>query len=72
MFNPRFKGFHIVSFYVGHEQKMFIVKKYDVKALYPMLLKCYQIYLHHVGESEFDGATNITTKCGCSSLVPIH
>ncbi len=38
MFNPRLNGFHLVSFYVGHEQRMFIVK-----ALYPMILKCYQI-----------------------------
>jgi hypothetical protein len=44
MLNPTFKGFHLVSFYVGREQRMFIVEEYDVKALYPMVLKCYQIY----------------------------
>jgi len=58
MLNPRFKGFHLVSFYVGHEQRMFIVEEYDVKALYLMVLKCYQIYLHPMGESEFDGVAN--------------
>ncbi len=58
MLNPRFKGFHLVSFYVGREQRMFIVEEYDVKALYPMVLKCYQIYLHPMGESEFGGVAN--------------
>jgi hypothetical protein len=30
------------------------VEEYDVKALYPMLLKCYH-YLHPMGEKEFGG-----------------
>jgi hypothetical protein len=29
--NPRFKGFCLVSSYVGHEQGEFIVEEYDAK-----------------------------------------
>jgi hypothetical protein len=46
-----------VSFYVGHEQGVFIVEEYDVKTLYPMLLKCYP-YLHLVGKNEFGGVAD--------------
>jgi len=64
MLNPRFKSFHLVSFYVGRKQRMFIVEEYDMKALYPMFLKCYQIYLHSMGESEFGGvASNEDDDC---------
>ncbi len=54
MLNPRFKGFRHVSSYIGHEHKVFIMEKYDVKTLYGMFLKCYP-YLHPVGESESSG-----------------
>jgi hypothetical protein len=37
----------LVSSFVGHEQGIFIVEKYDRKSLQPMLLKCYH-YLHLV------------------------
>ncbi len=30
------------------------MEEYDVKALYPMLLKCYH-YLHPIGENESSG-----------------
>jgi hypothetical protein len=33
------------------------VEEYDVKALYPMLLKCYN-YLHPMGENESNGVVN--------------
>ncbi len=62
MLNPRFKGFHLVSLYVyvGREQRMFIVEEY----VYPMVLMCYQIYLHPMGESEFGGvASNEDHDC---------
>jgi hypothetical protein len=57
MLDPRFKGVHLVSFHVGREQIMFIVEEYDVKTLYPMLLKCYH-YLYLVGENEFSDAVD--------------
>jgi hypothetical protein len=50
MLDPRFKGFCLVSSYVGREKGMSIVEEYDVEALYPMLLKCYH-YLHPMGKS---------------------
>jgi hypothetical protein len=31
MLDPRFKGFRLVSFYVGCEQRKFIVEEYDAK-----------------------------------------
>lgn len=31
LLDPRFKGFHLVSSYVGPEQGEFIVKEYDAK-----------------------------------------
>ncbi len=46
--------------YVGREQRMFIVEEY----VYPMVLMCYQIYLHPMGESEFGGvASNEDHDC---------
>ncbi len=48
MFDPRFKSLHLVSSYVGKEQRMFIVEQYDRRALYPMLIKLYN-HLHLVG-----------------------
>jgi len=40
----------ILRLYVGHEQGMSIVEKYDEKIVCPMFLKCYH-YLQFVGES---------------------
>jgi hypothetical protein len=37
----------LVSSFVGHEQGISIVEKYDWKSLQPMLLKCYH-HLHLV------------------------
>jgi len=40
MLDPRFKTFHLVSSFIGHEQGKTIVEKYDKKSLFPMLFKC--------------------------------
>jgi len=40
----------ILRLYVGHEQGMSIVEKYDEKIVCPMFFKCYH-YLQFVGES---------------------
>jgi hypothetical protein len=45
MLDPRFKSFHIISSFVGKEQGVALVKEYDRKSLYPMLVKCYE-HLH--------------------------
>jgi len=45
MLEPRFKNLHIISSFVGHEQGVSIVEKYDNKSLYPMLVKCWE-HLH--------------------------
>jgi hypothetical protein len=47
MLDPQFKSLPMVSSFVGHEQDISIVKKYDRKSLQPMLLKCYH-HLHLV------------------------
>jgi len=41
MLNPRYKSLHIVSSFVGREQGVALVEKYDRKCLYPMLVKCH-------------------------------
>jgi hypothetical protein len=43
MLDPRFKSFHLLSSFIGHEQGNTIVEEYDTKSLYFMLLKCH----HH-------------------------
>jgi hypothetical protein len=43
MLDPRFKSFHLLSSFIGHEQGNTIVEEYDTKSLYFMLLK----YHHH-------------------------
>jgi hypothetical protein len=47
MLDPQFTNLHLVSLFVGREQNIYIVKKYDWKSLQPMLLKCYH-HLHLV------------------------
>ncbi len=44
MREPRIKNLQIISSFVGWEQGV-IVKEYDRKSLYPMLVKCYE-HLH--------------------------
>jgi hypothetical protein len=45
MLNITFKSLRIVSSFVGREQGVALVKKYDKKTLYPMLVKCHE-HLH--------------------------
>jgi hypothetical protein len=40
MLDPRFKSLHIISSFVGKEQGVALVEKYDRKTLHPMLVKC--------------------------------
>ncbi len=40
MLDPKYKNLCIVSSFVGKEQGVVLVEKYDRKSLYPMLLKC--------------------------------
>jgi hypothetical protein len=42
MLDPRFKSFRIISSFVGKEQGVALVKEYDRKSLYPMLVKCHE------------------------------
>jgi hypothetical protein len=52
MLDVRFKSFHIVSFFIGHEKGVSIVENYD-NWLYRMLLKCYH-YLRPMKKSKID------------------
>jgi hypothetical protein len=45
LLDPRFKSFHLVSSFIGHDQGLTIIEQYDTMSLYPMLMKCYY-YLH--------------------------
>jgi hypothetical protein len=45
MLNPRYKSLRIISSFVGREQGVALVEKYDRKSLYPMLVKCHE-HLH--------------------------
>jgi len=47
MLNSRFKSLCFVSSFVGCEQGIFTIEKYDWKSLQPMFLKCYH-HLDHV------------------------
>jgi hypothetical protein len=51
MLDPRFKNLRLVLFLSSQEQKNYIVQEYDMRSLFPMLLKCHQ-HLHHVVKSE--------------------
>ncbi len=51
MSNPRFKNLRLVSFLIGRKQGIFIVQEYDMKFLFPMLLK-YHEHLHPIIEFE--------------------
>jgi len=45
MLDLRYKNLHVVSSFVGREQNVVLVEKYDRKSLYPMLVKCHE-HLH--------------------------
>jgi hypothetical protein len=45
MLDPKFKSLCIGSSFVGKEQGVALVEKYDKKSLYPMFVKCHE-HLH--------------------------
>jgi len=49
--DPRFKNLRLISSLIGQEQGISIVQKYDMRSLFPMLLKCHQ-HLHPVVKSK--------------------
>ncbi len=51
MLDPRFKNLRLISSLIGWEQGIFIVWKFDMRSLFPMVLKCCQ-HLHFVVEIE--------------------
>jgi hypothetical protein len=59
MLDPQFKKLHLVSSFVGHEQNIYIVEKYDQKSLQPMLLKCYH-HLHLVEKYDVESIEHIS------------
>jgi hypothetical protein len=50
MLDPKFKNLGLVSSFIGLEQSKVIVKGYDKKNLYPMLLKCHH-HLHPLSKN---------------------
>ncbi len=40
MLDPRYKSLGIISPFVGRQQDVALVKEYDKKFLYPILVKC--------------------------------
>jgi hypothetical protein len=51
MLDPRFKNLRLVSSLISREQKSSIVQEYDMRFLFPMLLK-YHEHLHPIVEYE--------------------
>ncbi len=45
MLDLKLKSLFIISSFVGKEQGVVLVEKYDKKSLYPMLIKCHE-HLH--------------------------
>ncbi len=64
MLDPKFKSFCLMSSFIGREQGVVVVKEYDKKSLYPMLLKCHH-HLHPLVEIESSFA-NISGDEDCS------
>jgi len=48
MLNPTYENLHMVFSFVGKEQGVALVEKYDRKSLYPMLVKCHGHFDHLV------------------------
>ncbi len=63
MLNPKFKNFCLVFSFIRKEQGVVIVKEYDKKSLYPMLLKCHH-HLHPLVEIE-SSFVNISVDEDC-------
>ncbi len=51
MLDPRFKNLRLVSSLIGRQQGIFIVQKYDMRFLFPMVFK-YHEHLHPIVEDE--------------------
>ncbi len=51
MLDPRLKNLRLVSSLIGQEQGIFVVQEYDMRFLFPMLLK-YHEPLHPIVEFE--------------------
>jgi hypothetical protein len=51
MLDPKYKNLCIVSSFIGREQGVVFVEKYDRKSLYPMLVKCHE-HLHPLVRSK--------------------
>jgi hypothetical protein len=41
MLNFKFKSLHLISSFVGHKESVTIIKEYNRRSLYPLLLKPY-------------------------------
>jgi hypothetical protein len=50
MLDFKFKNFCLIYIFIGCEEKVNIVTRYDRQSLYPMLLKCHH-YLHSMTKS---------------------
>jgi len=46
MLDPKLKSLHLVSSFIGHEQGISIMKEYDKKSLYHMLVNFVIICIH--------------------------
>ncbi len=60
MLDPRLQNFPPVFSFIGHEEGVNIVEKYDRWSLYPMFLRCYH-YLHPMEKSKV-GCVDQTTN----------
>jgi len=61
MLSPRFENLCLLLwFYIGHEG-VFIVKEYDKRSLYPMLMKCHN-HFNHVLITKVGWASQIVEK----------
>jgi hypothetical protein len=66
------KNLCLVSSYVGKWQKMFIVKQYDKRVLYPMLVKSYN-HLYHVENVVYGSVNQDADKdCGLDIFQMTH
>jgi len=71
MLDPKFKSFHLMSSFIGYEQRVAIFEEYDERFLYLMLLKCYHD-LHPMIKSKsefFDQTMDVDCSLGIFSMV---
>ncbi len=48
MLNLRFKSSKLIFYFIGHEQRMTIVEKYDRRSMFPMFLKFYPMLCGYI------------------------